>query len=45
MPADQLIVAIREVKAVLRVNKPIYVGFTVLELGIWLMHDFHYDFI
>ena len=26
-------------------NKPIYVGFTVLESSKWLMHDFHYIFV
>ena len=37
--------AIHEIKQVLTLNKPIYVGFTVLDLGKWLMYDFHYKFI
>ena len=37
--------AIHEIKPVLTLNKPIYVGFTVLELSKWLMYDFHYRFI
>ena len=26
-------------------NKPVYVGFTVLELSKWLMYDFYYNFV
>ena len=37
--------AIHEIKPVLMLNKPIYVGFTVLEWRKWLMYDFHYSFI
>ena len=42
---DKNYAAIHEIKPVLTLNKPIYVGSTVLELSKWLMHDFHYDFI
>ena len=42
---DKSYAAIHETKPVLTLNKPIYVGFTVLELSKWLMYDFHQNFI
>ena len=37
--------AIHEIKQVLVLNKPIYVGLTVSDLSKWLMYYFHYNFI
>ena len=37
--------AIHEKKAPLTLNKPIYVGFTVLELSKLEMYNFHYNFM
>ena len=42
---DKDFAAIHEIKPVLVLNKPIYVGFTVLDLSKWKMYDFHYNFI
>ena len=42
---DKDYATLHEIKPVLMLNKPIYVGFTVLELSKWMMYDFHYNFI
>ena len=42
---DKSYTAICEIKPVLTLNKPIYVGYAVLELSKWLMYDFYYDFL
>ena len=42
---DKDYAAVHEIKPILILNKPIYVGFTVLELSKWMMYDFQYNFI
>ena len=34
---ENFFAAIHEIKLILTLNKPVYVGFTVLELSKWLM--------
>ena len=41
---DKNYAAIHEIKPVLTLNKPISVGFTVLELSKWLMYELHDNF-
>ena len=42
---NENLVAIHGIKPVLTLDKPIYVGFGILDLSILLMFEFHYKYI
>ena len=42
---NENLVAVRRVKERLLMNKPIYVGMSILDLSKCLMHNFHYNYI
>ena len=42
---DNNFVAVHCSRKVLTLNKPIYVGFCILELSKYLMYQFHYDYV
>ena len=42
---DETFIAVHQIKTVLTLNKPIHVGFSILELSKSLMCKFHYDYV
>ena len=42
---DKDYAGIHEIKWVLILNKPMFIGFSILDLSKWKMYDFHYNFI
>ena len=42
---DKNFIAVHQIKPVVVLNKPIYVGFSILELSKLLMYKFHYDYV
>ena len=37
-------IAIREIKPILTLNRPIYIVFSILNLSKYLMNEFHYKY-
>ena len=42
---DKNFVAVHQIKPILVLDKPIYVGFSILELSKLLMYKFHYEYV
>ena len=42
---DKNFIAVHQIRTVLTLNKPIYVGFWILALSKLLMYKFHYDYV
>ena len=42
---DKIFVAIHQIKSVLTLNRPIHVGFSILDLSKLLMYKFHYEYV
>ena len=43
--SDKDFIAVHQIRTVLTLNKPISVGFCILELSKLLMYQFHYDYV
>ena len=42
---DKNFITVHQIKSVLTLNKPIYVGYFILELSKLLMYKFHYEYV
>lgn len=42
---NENLVAVHKIKQSLKLNRPVYVGMSILDLSKTLMHDFHYNYI